>query len=121
MNLNLVKVKSVLTVPGGLIAIDKKQAARRAHKLTEIEDQPEGLKKGFVLYQLNDETQFKKGEKVYIEEIPKSDNPLLDVVGSVDIGGDEEDDEAKAKADAEAKANADAEAKAKADAKDAKK
>lgn len=77
-----VKVIQTLKVFGGIVGLSQAQAAIRSHNIEEVEKQPKGMAKGFTAYSLLHELQFKVGEELYLDEVPKPVNPLVMVVGS---------------------------------------
>ncbi len=60
------------------------QAALRAHNLQECEDQPSGLPKDRIAYTPINPIQFKAGETVYLESIPKADLASVGLVDTVE-------------------------------------
>ena len=77
-----VRVVQTLKVFGGIVGLSQAQAAIRSHNIEEVKKQPKGMAKGFTAYSLLHELQFKVGEELYLDEVPKPVNPLVVVVGS---------------------------------------
>ena len=83
-----VTVVQTLKIVGGVVGLSETQAAIRSHNIEEVEKQPKGMAKGFTAYSLLHELCFKVGEELYLDEVPKPINPLVQVVGSDAAGKD---------------------------------
>lgn len=82
--------------PPQVVGLTKAQHARRAHCLTEVK--ASGLPEGITAYQVSRTVQFKIGEVIYAEDLPKN---LAALVSDPDASGAESAGQGEAgKADA---------------------